>query len=225
MIDPALWTRLATAELRLDAALRDAFGWSGAQIDQVLPEYRRFLYLLALQVGPLRAPGVVLDAVWGAHRAQGAQYQRFCRDHFGRMLAPGDSHATPPHAAWRHAYLQEFGSAAPPLFWPDQDPPRSGIPAVLLALAGMVATGLSGSVWPAILGFGFALFLLPRAPKRQRAHTIDDDWNLAFLMGSTAFWSTARHPEATDDVASDAPCFDEMSLDEHLDDNFDGDRG
>lgn len=172
MKDQALWARIAAFNFPNDDQghgladrLRNETGWPDARVAVAMTEYRRFLYLYGLSKTARRVPGGALDRVWRVHRADATGYDAACQALFGRTLPYSDRVTGRDQELIRKAYRKEFGSPAPAAFWPDPNARLFRVAAVILALAGLVLTVVSGSFWPLALGMVIAVTVLisPRA--------------------------------------------------------------
>lgn len=183
--DPDLWLRVRTAPLPVtrdgldfaatlarirDMPLRDA--------RDLVTEYRRFLYLAALEHS-LSVPPAPVAMAWDLHR-QSPDYLRFCTDTLGASAVPGDGArnlgSAAAYRATRQAYRREFGEAPPPLIWPGRITPRLprwpvlhglilglGIAAAWLAAQPAM---LAGAVGTSLALYGVDLWM--RTHKRRR---------------------------------------------------------
>jgi len=159
MKDQALWNRVDAFEFTADSVgndlserVRVRTGWTEDQALQAIREYRRFLYLYGLTKTAKRSVGASLDQVWQAHRSDPAGYDADCQTLFGRTLPYVDRFTGQDQERTRKAYRAEFGARAPAQYWPDPNAKLVRIAAVGLALAGLVLTLVSGSIWPVVLG-------------------------------------------------------------------------
>ena len=89
---------------------------------RALDEYRRFLYLAALE-GAKVAPPPLIQAIWRAHAGNWRGYhQDLCQTVLRRKLPePFDAPvplSDPIHAATRTAYRREFNAEPPTVLWP-----------------------------------------------------------------------------------------------------------
>ena len=131
----------------------------------VVREYRRFLVLTQV-AGVQVCPSDDVDQAWHLHVTRTADYERFCREVFGRFVhhhpaaAGSDEHRRhrAMYAATLSHYRRAFGAEAPSDVWPavdrrfDAAPPRE---AATIRLRGVFANGL----FTAIVGFGVVLIL------------------------------------------------------------------
>lgn len=101
-------------------------GWSAAQADRVIQEYRRFCFL-AVTAGHPVTPSDAVDQAWHLHLTYSRDYwERFCPDVLGRALhhgptaGGGDEQARyfEQYAATLKSYEAAFGPA-PADLWPD----------------------------------------------------------------------------------------------------------
>lgn len=167
--DPDLWLRVRTAPLPVtrdgldfaatlaavrDIPLRDAH--------DLVTEYRRFLYLAALDQ-TMSVPPASVEMAWDLHR-QSPDYARFCTETLGASAVPGDGArnlgSSAAYRATRAAYRREFGEAPPSLIWPGRITPR--LPRWLV-LHGLILGASVVVAWltalPAALAFGVGLSL------------------------------------------------------------------
>ena len=138
----------------------------------VVREYRRFLVLTQV-AGVQVCPSDDVDQAWHLHITRTADYERFCREVFGRFLhhhpaaAGTDEHRRhrAMYAATLSHYRRAFSAEAPPDAWPavdrrfDAAPPRE---AATIRLRGVFASGLFVAIMGAlgILALALALNLL-----------------------------------------------------------------
>ena len=146
-----LWNRLANH--RFDAKkgtcpfskkLRQSEGWSDADTDRVLEEYRRFLYLArARGVDPV-PPGPI-DAAWKMHLSYTRNYWDSLvpvvlrRPLHRHAMATGDpDRRKSAFAALTTAYEAEFSAAPPADIWGDPDQRDWGTWVAILLLGGVL---------------------------------------------------------------------------------------
>ena len=154
LTDPALWARIRDHVLMTDGAvlavrLTEVHPVHSGTAQNVLEEYRRFLYLTAISA-TRTVPSRAVDAVWHLHLEEGADdYAALCAG-IGRTLhhRPG----TPPghdddFAFTKRRYAEEFDTDPPEAYW--------GAPR---ARRGLLWLGA------ALLAFGGAAFVSGRAP-------------------------------------------------------------
>jgi uncharacterized membrane protein YgcG len=168
MTDPALWARVLAQPLTVGSrSLTDQFardtGHSAATARRLVTEYRRFLYLVAVNKGIL-APSRLVDRAWHLHLADPPAYQDFCEALFGRQILHLEGRPAPFNDPAYHAtltsYQQEFGLKPGSRMWPT---PEDEVPrarrigaAIVLGIVGLYAWG-SGYGWLAAGAFGGAV--------------------------------------------------------------------
>ena len=132
---------------------------------RVVREYRRFLVLTQVADGQV-CPSDDVDQAWHLHITRTADYERFCRDVFGRFLhhrpaaAGADEHARhrTMYVATLSQYRRAFGAEAAADVWPAVDRRFDAAPppeAAVIRLRGSFASGL----FSGIFGFGVVLIL------------------------------------------------------------------
>lgn len=116
----------ADAAFSFEARLARENGWSAAQAERVMREYRRFLFLASVAGHPVTPPDAV-DQAWHLHLTYSRDYwDRLCGEVLGRPLHHGPTAGGDPE---RHRYFAQyadtlesyerwFGSAPPATIWP-----------------------------------------------------------------------------------------------------------
>jgi hypothetical protein len=133
LADPELWDRLRhyrigpdNAALSFTQRLSRENGWTLAEADRVLGEYRRFCYL-AVTAGHPVTPSDAVDQAWHLHLTYTRDYwERFCPDILGRPLHHGPTAGGSAeqqrffeqYAATLKSYEASFGTP-PADLWPD----------------------------------------------------------------------------------------------------------
>jgi hypothetical protein len=151
MTDPHLWSRIRMAPLPATRDGREFFRALAHANDLPLSEardieleYRRFLYLAAIDSTALVVPAQIRKA-WQLH-AQSPEYVPFCASVLGKPLPLDDTSrmlgAAHAYRETRTAYQREFGNRPPRLYWPEGVAPR--VPRWLAAHAAIL--GFSGSI-------------------------------------------------------------------------------
>ena len=188
MTDPGLWARVAAQPLNVGAnSLIDAFardtGHSAGTARRLVEEYRRFLYLVAVNNGILALSRLV-DRAWHLHLADPAAYSAFCETLFGRPILhlegrPG-SFDDPAYKVTLTSYQQEFGRKASGRMWPT---PEDEVPltrrmgaALVLGVVGIFAWG-HGHGWLATAAFGGAFVA-------YALHVLVTPWPVDMTRGS-----------------------------------------
>ncbi len=143
-------------------------GWTAAQTDRVIVEYRRFAFLAATADHPV-TPSDAVDQAWHLHLTYSRDYwERFCPEVLGRALhhgptAGGDAEEhrfLAQYAQTLAAYETTFGESAPSDLWPPaaqrlRDDPRARrvhprdawiVPKSLPVIAGVLLTLLLACV-------------------------------------------------------------------------------
>ena len=131
--DP-LWVRLSCysvgpgdAALSFVARLARENGWSLAEAERVIGEYRRFCYL-AVRAGHQVTPSDAVDQAWHLHLTYSRDYwHRFCPDALGMDLHHGPTAGGAAEAALYYeqyaetlrSYERLFGETPPADLWPD----------------------------------------------------------------------------------------------------------
>jgi hypothetical protein len=131
--DHPLWVALscyeigpAGAALPFAARLARENGWSAAQAERIIGEYRRFCFL-AVTAGHEVTPSDAVDQAWHLHLTYSRDYwERFCPDVLGRPLHHGPTsggaeaqhHYFERYAETLRSYERIFGEAAPEDLWP-----------------------------------------------------------------------------------------------------------
>lgn len=126
MTYPGLWARVAAQPLPVgendltEAIARDT-RHSRQTAQRLVTEYRRFLYLVAVNKGIL-APSRLVDRAWHLHLADPAAYQAFCQGLFGRQILHIEGRPAPfndpAYRATLASYRQEFGHKPGSRMWP-----------------------------------------------------------------------------------------------------------
>ena len=131
MIDPALWKRLQAHDFDAIGTaypyfkkLASAEGWDRRYTDDVIQEYRRFLYLTQISDGQV-TPSVAIDRAWHVHLTFTRNYwDRLCRDVLGGPLHHepcAGSEDMPRYQRQfvdtKSLYVQEFGRVPPAHIW------------------------------------------------------------------------------------------------------------
>ena len=192
MRDPDLWRRLLRVRfddpdgLDLPRIMRRSRRWRRAHTQDVIEEYRRFLYLTQVATGEV-APSLAVDRMWEQHvEAAGAHYARLCRyklraplerPHFLSDGERGVVYAE-RYALTRMHYDREFGTPPPEAIWPDPSQP-DGARLPWLTLIGIVLLahscshafriGRPESLFDWFSVFAVALVVLPYLlPRRRR---------------------------------------------------------
>ena len=116
---------LDESPLVLERGLAEEQGWTLGYARAVVAEYRRFLVLTQVAGQPV-SPSHDVDEAWHLHLSRTTDYERVCREAFGRFLH--HEPAGPAHAeVERHrdmyrdtlrTYRRVFGRAAPASIWP-----------------------------------------------------------------------------------------------------------
>jgi hypothetical protein len=118
--DAELWARLATMQLARES------GWSLPFAQQVIEEYRRFLYLAARAGHPV-SPSDAVDKAWHLHLSYTRHYWGvLCRDVLGFELHHDPTQGGPGEEAkfadWYRrtleSYRAAFAQAPPAAIWP-----------------------------------------------------------------------------------------------------------
>ncbi len=143
--DNPLWVALLAytigpddAALSFAARLARENGWTQAQADRVILEYKRFCYLAATGDHPV-TPSDAVDQAWHLHLTYSRDYwERFCPTILGRPFhhgptAGGGEEANRyfnQYALTLRSYEAVFGEAAPRDLWPGsaqrlRDDPRA----------------------------------------------------------------------------------------------------
>jgi uncharacterized protein (TIGR04222 family) len=104
-------------------------GWSRPYAEQVIREYKRYVFLSATSTEPV-CPSEDVDAAWHLHLTYTRSYwQRFCHDVLGRQLhhdptkggpAEADKHLK-MYARTLAAYREAFGHEPPAEIWPSAE--------------------------------------------------------------------------------------------------------
>ena len=115
-----------TPSLPFAARLARENGWSGPYAEQVIREYKRYVFLSATSTEPV-CPSEDVDAAWHLHLTYTRSYwKRFCSDVLGRQLhhdptkggpAEADKHLR-MYARTLAAYRETFGHEPPADIWP-----------------------------------------------------------------------------------------------------------
>ena len=153
------------ADLTFAARLVRENGWSPAQAERVIEEYRRFCFL-AVTAGHPVTPSDAVDQAWHLHLTYTRDYwERFCPEILGRPLHHGptaggvNEHRRyfEQYARTLHSYERAFGMSPPADLWPSAarrligDPrarrvhPRDGIvlPRITLWLLGAAVAAIA----------------------------------------------------------------------------------
>lgn len=133
-LDHPLWVALLNysigpddAALSFAARLARENGWSEAEAERVIGEYKRFCFL-AVTAGHEVTPSDAVDQAWHLHLTYSRDYwERFCPDVLGRPLhhgptagGAGEGHRYfEQYARTLHSYERIFGESAPDDLWPD----------------------------------------------------------------------------------------------------------
>jgi hypothetical protein len=133
LTDPPLWERIRDlpigppeAALRFTGRLARENGWSATAAAELVLEYRRFLYLMAVSAHPL-TPSDAVDQAWHLHLTYTRAYwQDLCRDTLGRELhhqptrggTSEQARFRDQYAATLARYAAEFGQPPPAAWWP-----------------------------------------------------------------------------------------------------------
>ncbi|NIJ37975.1 hypothetical protein FHR22_002678 [Sphingopyxis panaciterrae] len=131
--DHPLWQRLAgyrvgpdDAAFSFAARLARENGWSAAQAERVMDEYRRFLFLAAVTGHPV-TPSDAVDQAWHLHLTYSRDYwDRLCASVLGKPLHHGP---TAGGSDEQHRYFAQyadtlasyerwFGAVPPADIWP-----------------------------------------------------------------------------------------------------------
>lgn len=111
------------------ARLARETGWDSDATEKAIQEYRRFIYLAAINPS-VTTPSDVVDQVWHLHMVYTKSYwDDLCRDVVGRVLhhdpaaADGSQreHYREAYADTLALYRQEFGEDAPREIWPPSE--------------------------------------------------------------------------------------------------------
>lgn len=129
-----LWMRLrdfrigdAADAYTFEQRLARENNWSLEHALQVMEEYRRFLYLIAVSERPL-TPSDAVDQAWHLHLAYTRSYwHELCRDILGFELHHNptkggtvqQAHFKACYAATLDRYVKIFGTSPPQDIWPD----------------------------------------------------------------------------------------------------------
>ncbi len=187
LTDGNLWARLRDCPLTLQSGtLADAVeretGHGAPRVTQIIAEYRRFLYLVAVGSEVL-APSRLVDKVWHLHLADTAGYDGFCQQIIGRVIRHQEGRPRPfddpAYAATLAAHAREFGA---PAFWrvwptPQAERWRARMVAAALSCAALgIGMGLMGHAPVALVLFvlGFGLIVL---------HAVVSPWNVVAGAG------------------------------------------
>ncbi|MFO1088915.1 MAG: hypothetical protein U1E46_04965 [Hyphomicrobiales bacterium] len=175
---PALWAAIRDADLpgatrktwSTDASLQEwlyvAHNLTEESARRLEQEYRRFLYLKAVD-GGLLAPSRLVDQAWHFHLgSEDNGWSRFCRDvlsgqHLEHRTGLSPEEAQSLYVRTLDLYRQEFGEEPPRDIWPTDVDKRAAGRAYGLANVGIIVF-LSGSLLGAsgiALWTGGALFL------------------------------------------------------------------
>ncbi len=195
MANPALWSRIASHPLPFRVTLDDGLeppemtrdfatclrpvgDWTPESARRIEADYRRFLYLKALDGGVLTPPACI-DAAWHLHMSFAADYEKFCHDQLERQIVHHEGLRWPErldaYLRARALYEREFGRPTEDI-WPHDggfklamlgNPGllrRLGLAGVILVII-LVALGLGGNVVVAgvvkvllaLIGLPFAL--------------------------------------------------------------------
>ncbi len=139
LTDPPLWERIRNYPLpfrverdvglslshltdSFEACLRPIGDWTPEAAAAITEEYRRFLYLKAIDGGILTPPEVI-DQAWHLHQSLGADYvERFCRRVVGRPLSHVNDltfrERLAANARLLQLYRDQFDAAPPADIWP-----------------------------------------------------------------------------------------------------------
>ena len=118
-----------SAALTFEQRLARENGWSAQFTQQVMLEYKRFLYLAAIGSVPV-TPSVAVDEAWHLHLSYSRHYwDILCEDiimkplHHGPTIG-GETEDVRYREQYEHTlemYQQVFGQPAPSTIWPDSD--------------------------------------------------------------------------------------------------------
>lgn len=179
MQNAALWSRLEAYQFRpedpdntprgrpmrasIEARLQESENWADDYIEDVLMEYRRFLYLARISPGQA-TPSDIIDRAWHAHMADSRDYiDLFCRRVFGEIqhhepcIGPEEMpryHAQ--YEATRALYAREFGAEPPADIWESRSPAEQAADKRRARLAGLGAVAIGAAIFAiAWLAFGW----------------------------------------------------------------------
>lgn len=166
--NPELWQRLQSTPITLSdgtdlgVVLADRYDLRPNMVADLLTQYRRFLYLLADDAGPI-APSPAIAQVWQAHRADWDGWTAYSQQMFGRVLPAVQGNRYPDrNPAYRRTLKRltdEFGITPEAPIWPTPHnfASREALLA-LLAIGGVAAAIPVGAVFG--LGYGIILFVI-----------------------------------------------------------------
>lgn len=101
--------------------LRREGDWTDTAANQITMEYRKFLYLKAVQGGVL-TPSEVVDQAWHLHRCFPEAYRRFCAEVAGQDIPHQrgipKAQADSSYARLLAAYVREFDQTPSVEIWP-----------------------------------------------------------------------------------------------------------
>ncbi len=133
--DPALWARIAEYPIGIDGAafsfaqrLARDNNWTPNFADQVMGEYKRFVYLATISEQQL-TPSDQVDQAWHLHLLHTHDYWGRFVETLGAPLhhgpTPGGRAAAADYRCCYERtiarYCEEFGEHPPPSIWPDAD--------------------------------------------------------------------------------------------------------
>lgn len=207
MTDSDLWARVLAQPLNVGTtSLTDLFsrdtGHSAATARRLVMEYRRFLYLVAVNKGIL-APSRLVDRAWHLHLADPLAYQSFCEPLFGRQILHLEGRPAPfndpAYQATLTSYQQEFGLKPGSRMWPtpeDEVPRARRIGAALvLGVAGFYASGC-GHGWLAAAAFGGAVVAFALS-------VLVTPWPVKLWRGGTSGCGGSFSSDSSSNCASD----------------------
>lgn len=163
--------------------------WSTRTGQDVLAEYKRFLYLAQVSPNPV-TPSVLIDEAWHLHLIHTHSYwQDLCGKVLDRPLHHTPTEGGPVETAkfndWYQRtielYRQEFGTEPPPLIWPQgKRQQRWRLPLFSLVPLCLISTPLPFLILALVAG---VIFLIARASKHSKASG-DGGGCSSFDMGS-----------------------------------------
>ncbi|MFV0408339.1 MAG: glycine-rich domain-containing protein [Paracoccus sp. (in: a-proteobacteria)] len=209
MRNPELWQSLQSTPITLSdgsylaAELVSQYQISPEQVAELMTEYRRFLYSVAV-AGEVLAPSTTVDQLWHLHLADREAWTRYCDRFFGRELRhlPGRPAPEKDPAYQRTLALirQEFGITPSWVFWPDHKSQKQrGTGSLNLAFIGMAISlgiGLFFGIGWGLIAMVITLILaierhhnLSKSPRLRRRNT---DSNSGAGSTDVAYDPTAR---------------------------------